>query len=399
MPQNSEFTAEALLNTLLDRLEAPKVRVRDITVSVDYTRVGGPAEQDEFHRVLNDAEREGAVRLESGRLGRFTGELARVRLVDAPRLYAFLVRSPAKSVAEAADAYVGREAGEVLTDPFFETIKSEAAEAWATNRSFLGFTAADVDDFVVVIRLAHAIVHLNGRDIDHRTFSRRVVKNSKALERWEGRVTQLLRRHDPELQDYEARDVLEAKGVVRRPHLLHVRGPLQVGTEIRIENPGRSFIGLAWAEIQSACLLKPVDYVITIENPTSFWRHCAEVDGCYLALLSDGFPARDVLSGMRHFVRTAQAMRATPIYHWGDIDAGGLRIAAHLEDAFETPLRLHQMNPTVANENGTSLGSRKGLQRLMMRPGPIGELARWLDGKDALALEQEELDPVKPSMI
>ena len=27
-------------------------------------------------------------------------------------------------------------------------------------------------------------------------------------------------------------------------------------------------------------LMKPVDYIITIENPTSFWRYCTEI-GCY----------------------------------------------------------------------------------------------------------------------
>jgi len=39
-------------------------------------------------------------------------------------------------------------------------------------------------------------------------------------------------------------------------------------------------------------------YIMTIENSTSFWRYCVEIRGNYLALLSDGFPARDVLSIM-----------------------------------------------------------------------------------------------------
>ena len=159
------------------------------------------------------------------------------------------------------------------------------------------------------------------------------------------------------------------------------------------------FIGLPWAAAQQATLMKPVDYIITIENPTSFWRYCTEIGGSYLALLSDGFPARDVLSSMTHLVKAARNITDAPIYHWGDIDAGGVRIAAHLEDAFGIPLLLHQMQPTLALEMGTSLQSRQGLQRLATRPGDVGDLARWLCTDEAKALEQEELDPTAPQEL
>ena len=73
MQQSSCLTGEELLNLLLDRFETPSLRARDITQAIDYTRVGGPAAQDEFHRVLHDAERAGGIVLERARLGRFTG--------------------------------------------------------------------------------------------------------------------------------------------------------------------------------------------------------------------------------------------------------------------------------------------------------------------------------------
>jgi len=63
----------------------------------------------------------------------------------------------------------------------------------------------------------------------------------------------------------------------------------------------------------------------------------ALLQGANLVLLSDGFPARDVLSSMVHLVRAPRTITDAPIYHWGDIDVGGVRIAAHLEDAFGIP--------------------------------------------------------------
>jgi hypothetical protein len=400
MQPNSSFTAETLLHRLLDRFEAPQARVRDITHPIDYTQVGGPAAQDEFHRVLRDAERAGGITLERERLGRFTGEFARVRLVNADSLYRFLVRPPADSIADTARRTIEASASDLLADPFFRGIKGEAIAAWKFNKSYLGFAASQVENFVTVLRLTHGIIHLAGRDIDHRTFSRRTVKDSKALERWEGRVAQLLRQRDESLAGDEPREVLEASGIVRRAHLLQVKGPLRLRSDaLKIDGSGEVFIGLPWAAVQQAILSRHVDYIITIENPTSFWRYCTEVMGNYLALLSDGFPARDVLSSMTHLVKAARADANVPIYHWGDIDAGGVRIAAHLEDAFGVAVTLHEMKPALALAFGTRLQSRKGLERLAARAGDVGALARWLRSDEAKALEQEELDPKAPRAL
>lgn len=400
MQRSSALTAEALLNLLLDRFEAPRERARDITQTIDYTRIGGPAAQDEFHRVLQDAERTGSIALEKARLGRFTGEFARVRLLDADKLYQFLVRSPAATIADITRRRIDETIPDILKDPFFAEVEREAISAWRSNRSYLGLLPAQAETFITVMRLAHGIVHLAGRDVDHRTFSRRTVKDSKALERSEGRVAQLLKRQNARLAGDESREVLEAFGIVRRAHLLQLKGPLRLSSgALTIEGTGEIFIGLPWAAVQQATLMNPVDYIMTIENPTSFWRFCTEIGGCYLALLTDGFPARDVLSGMTHLVRAARRTAAAPIYHWGDIDAGGVRIAAHLEDAFGIPVLLHQMQPRLALERGTSLQSRQGLQRLAARPGDVGDLARWLCTESAKALEQEELDPTAPGAL
>lgn len=397
MQPSRGLTGEALLNLLLDRFEAPRERARDITQTIDYTQVGGPAAQDEFHRVLHDAERAGAIALEKARVGRFTGEFARVRLLDAGKLYQFLMRSPAGAIADVARREIDEAIPDILKDPFFAEVEREAIAAWGSNKSYLGLSPTQANTLITVMRLAHGIIHLAGRDVDHRTFSRRTVKDSKALERSEGRIAQLIRRRNANLAGEEPREILEASGIVRRAHLLQVKGPLRLSSRaLTIEGTGEMFIGLPWAACQQATLMKPVDYIITIENPTSFWRYCTEIGGCYLALLSDGFPARDVLSSMIHLVKAARSVTDAPIYHWGDIDAGGVRIAAHLEDAFGVPLLLHQMQPRLALEMGTSLQSRQGLQRLATRSGDVGDLARWLCADEARALEQEELDPAAP---
>ena len=398
MPQTDRGTAESILHSMLDRYEQPKDRTRDITQPIDYLSVGGPAEQDEFHRVLRDAERTGAIALEENRLGRFTGEIARVRLAQPAKLYEFLARQPAEQIAERALRTVADGLPGILEHGFFQAVVSDAGMAWTSGKSFIGIAPEEAGALVTVLKLVHGIIHLAGRDIDHRTFSRRVVKDSKALEACEGRVAQLLRRWDASLAGKESREVLEACGIVRRAHPLFVKGPLRIDTDdIRLEGTGQLFVGLTLHAAQNATLSKPVDYIITIENPTSFWRYCGEIGGDYLALLTDGFPARDVLTGMVSLVKATQTERDVPVFHWGDIDAGGVRIAAHLEDAFGLRIRLHQMEASLASELGAPLRSRKGLTGLVSRTGSIGDLARWLSSADAHELEQEELDPQAPS--
>jgi Uncharacterized protein conserved in bacteria C-term(DUF2220) len=95
-----------------------------------------------------------------------------------------------------------------------------------------------------------------------------------------------------------------------------------------------------------------------------------------------------------HLVRTAHLMgRTTPVYRWGDIDVGGLRIAAHLEDTFETAIGLHQMEHHLALTLGSPLPSSKGLVKLGNRPWQIGQFACWHRSGEARILKQEELDP------
>jgi len=397
MQGNSVLTAEVLLNTILDRFESSNKRVRDIIYTIDYRKVCGPAAQDDFHRSLQDAERDGCIKLEKNRFGHFTGEFARVRLVNAGKLYKFLCRAPAAVGAKAAQETIEAAIPEILIEPFLQTLLKDAITSWAVNKSFMGLRPAGIQTFITVLRLAHGIINLSGSDIDHRTFSRRTVKNSKALERLEGRVTEVLKRWKPSLEGNEPREVLEAFGIVRRAHLLVVKGPVSLElNELSLQGTGELFVGLPWTSVQHATLKKRIEYIITIENPTSFWRYCGEINGCYLALLTDGFPARDVLSGMVHLVRIARSNREIPIFHWGDIDAGGIRIAAHLEYASKSPLALHEMTPELAIKFGSPLQSRKGLDRLRTRTGDIGELARWLSTSDGMALEQEELDPRAP---
>ncbi len=137
--------------------------------------------------------------------------------------------------------------------------------------------------------------------------------------------------------------------------------------------------------------------MLTVENFTSFVRHCREVNADQRALIlySGGFPSRSALRGIVHLAVAAQA----PTFHWGDIDAGGLRIFRHLEAALgkagialrahlmEEALLVHALEqPTAARlKAGGAVGSA------------IGELWDTMARDPApRVLEQEALNPTAP---
>ena len=93
-----------------------------------------------------------------------------------------------------------------------------------------------------------------------------------------------------------------------------------------------------------------------------------------------------------------------PVYHWGDIDEGGFRIAAVLAVTAQTAgrrLRPWLMSPadipaeTARHAKIPTAASVAAMVRWAERSG-WGELARPLR-EYAMQLEQESLDPLLPS--
>jgi hypothetical protein len=67
--------------------------------------------------------------------------------------------------------------------------------------------------------------------------------------------------------------------------------------------------------------------VVTVENLTSFSEFVAVKPASILAIFTGGFASPTVIALFRA-VRAVQP--DLPFFHWGDLDAGGLRILAHL---------------------------------------------------------------------
>jgi predicted N-acetyltransferase YhbS len=176
-----------------------------------------------------------------------------------------------------------------------------------------------------------AITNLSSPTLE-RKFSAQVFGDSKRFEDLRGAVVNILRRHDPESYIYgdDDRALLRARHLDRAPEYVPVAGPLALRIEDRLVDltPFAPSVALSAAMLREAVVSDCAAHaVVTVENLTSFSEIAVAKPASILAIFTGGFASPTVISLLRN-IRGAHS--DLPFYHWGDLDAGGLRILAHL---------------------------------------------------------------------
>jgi hypothetical protein len=87
-------------------------------------------------------------------------------------------------------------------------------------------------------------------------------------------------------------------------------------------------VALSAAMLRQARVLRcEAQALITVENTTSFSELVARRTADLLVIYTGGFASPTVIRLLR---AVRELKPALPLFHWGDLDAGGLRILAHL---------------------------------------------------------------------
>lgn len=372
-----------LLDGLLDRFERQVDRTRRITArpAQGFSDVG---QRDALVAGLSAAADAGAVTIERDRDAQHL--IARVILTDASKLYVHLARTPATERDASALVELGAllpvtEIGRELRDAF--------VEHWQARRSYLGHASSDVEDAISLVRVADgAFASLPGGPLPLRTRSTRMLGDSKAIERNLAKLLAHLRHAgqlDPSLDREAAAAVL---GLSKFPQPVLLAGPLTIDG---IEVAGLPYVGLPPEAVGSVGLSGGVSSLLTIENLESFHRHVREARGPGdVVVYCGGFPAQGVVHAVRHLLGLAGLDR---FHHWGDIDAGGVRIGRFLEEALGREVVPHLMSEGVARAHGRPADAVAALAAFP-ETSSFASLARFLASPGTHSLEQEMLDPV-----
>lgn len=391
--------ARTVLLKLLAKGERARTARRDESVPLtldgrdgrDYGALPGYADREVFHAEIALAERAGAITIRRERPGGPEARLLQLRLRDLDRLAQHLGIVLLGQRVDTANRLLTAHAAQ------FPCI-GEVLASWTLGRSVRG---AGPDAAPDLADAAHAVLDLragSGQDRLLRKESRRLFGDSKRLQqltRW----LELLHFGELTATGLDDRDIWSALGLRPMPQPLLMAGRARIAIEDAWLSPCRPWLGLPPG--MASAVASDARWLLTIENLTSFHEAALRLDDHPgLLLWTAGMPS----PALRHLYALALAglPAEAAVYHWGDIDVGGFRIAALLAESARTAGRTLQpwcMSPSDVSEAAMpsappSTSTLHAMQHHARRAG-------WEHIADALALrplalEQEALPPRLP---
>lgn len=381
--------AEDTLARLLARGERAHVGGATRAVRESFTDLQGDywrqplEERDRMHAQLVRAEAAGAISLTWARHGGDDRPLASIALKDLDRLAAYLRVPTASSVLE--------QARQTLAPWQDRTRVRELLSSWDRLKKVRGTGPEGAGDYADALRVIDAV---GGDPVDRlaRPLSVELFGRSKRLEALYVPLDVLT----ADALGAPARhwsEVLGALGIRKEPQPLLLAGGGELtllGTQtLRIARP---FLGVANHAVRD--YKGAVQWILSVENLTTF-HQCAELlSGADHGLIvyTGGMPSPSWVRAYRRLLAGAPASAA--IYHWGDHDEGGFRIAAYLASVCRGEARCLQPWQMHADRGEPAPLRQRNAMAAAARRAGWDALAQAMP---AWLLEQESQLPVLPT--
>lgn len=382
------------LERLLERSERNPDRSRPASAAPQYDKLSTAQQVGRFHDLMVAAERFGAVEVQRGRRDR--GHLIeRVRVRDPDLLARHLGRPTASATAQRAREQLLLVAA--TGEPWVAVLLEEMTVRWTRGEAAYRLTAAQTEAAKEFFTLLASISRQEARGLDARTFSLRATNDTKAFDRHASRLAAVLGVQIG--QPGAAADVVWAHiGLERFSHPVHLKGPVVVeGPNGRlVDGNVKPFASVHPEMLPQLSVSKPPTAILTIENYASFNRQVREIEDGSLVVYTGGFPAAGVIELLSKVLTGVPA--EVPFLHWGDVDAGGVRIFRYLEENLPRGPQPHLMTKELADTYGQPADPDASLASIAKSASAISKLAAWLAlGTDIRHLEQEALEPRSPT--
>lgn len=361
----------------------------------DYLKLPSHEAKKATHAFLGAAERAGAITIEWDRRAGENGQITRLRLADP----------------DAAAEFIGVRALWQLCDDALHELEAAGAlvrcqaiyEAWCSGKAPRRLGPERVRDFVDAHRVIDTCAEerSNARDVAVRRMSARLFANSKRIEAIYVALDLLTGGMEAEAASPE--EIWTRLGLIKHPQPFQCAGDavllLEDGSEQRVCSPYTAVAPRTVVDIRFGASCR---YVLTVENLTTFNELADGLAGpiAGLVLYCAGMPGPSFARAYRKVV--AALPRDARLYHWGDIDRGGYRIAAAIAaTASESGAKLwpFRMNPAgidaVAERRSIPIDEIRDMARIARSIGWHDEAAGV--ERAGAAYEQEAQPPVLPN--
>jgi len=356
----------------------------------DYLSLPSAAEKGACNAAFRLAARAGAIDVEWDARAESNAHANKLVLLDADALADHLDIVPRWRQIAAA-----RQRLDVHLPSY--PVLSEVLDAWNRGVTARGSRAGDVQDWLDAIIVSEYCRQHIGDDIPVRRLSARLFGNSKRVEALWPQLDALQQGTLSQAPQSDAEEVFAQLGLVKFPPtlLLAFSGDLATrGARVPTLQP---YVGVSPRELERVWFATGTSCLMSVENLTTFHELAlqrtahAEVAIVY----TGGMPSPSWLRA--HRVLLEGLPQACPVIHWGDVDAGGFRIAAHIARACSEAardLKLHAMvvdqsHAPASTQINLSPSELAQIQRICVRHG---WLAEWEAVRaSGVAHEQEAL--------
>lgn len=273
-------------------------------------------ECDETFMAARDAR---AITLQRDKLNPKDGLIERIDLVDVQALAQFLGRSTYAAQLAQTTAQL-----EPLKADF--PVIQEVIGRWTGMAKVRGLGPQDADAWIDAVKtiLACAARSQDTISVPVREFSARLFLDSKRIEALTPKLDILL---SGSIEDSPraAAQVWQELGLFREEHPVLLAGHAHIARDRSTGLIDSPYMGLPAATIQE--VTSTVIEVITIENRTTFHSEAKRrQDDKVLLIYTAGMPSPAWRAMYGRLLKSLPP--STTIYHWGDIDEGGFRIAS-----------------------------------------------------------------------
>jgi len=315
----------------------------------DYNKIKDAEVKISMHGALENAERFGAIKIDWVR-GYEGTQVERLRLLDVALLASFLgVKTLISRINDAKDFLSPYE------NTFPEWLRdyySHVFEAWKNGRKPCGFTPEHTD---AMRDLGLLIIYLEEgkNELDMRTVSVRLFKDSKYIENTLlGKLVSIYKAHLNKVYATEE-EILAEISLAKYAWPVFLSGSIKV-----ISNEGDSlscsikpYVGVPPDAIHSIKVIGDVRYILSIENFSSFNTYTRRISDGGIIIYTNGFPNKSLASFYKDLLFEVDSK--VPVYHWGDIDVGGFRILAKMQEyasTYKMIVHPHLMSPLESHE-------------------------------------------------
>jgi hypothetical protein len=345
-----------------------------------YAALASHAEKERFHAELTEAQRLGAIAITWDRRAGPGGQVQGLRLVSLPALSQLLGLRP--TTAKLTDA-------QAALAPFAQRwpATERLLQAWQAGRSPRGVGVDWLPKVVDAFRLMDHCREQSYADVSERRVSALLFHDSKHIEALTTILDLLTAAAFDQSEARHPEATLASLGLLKHPSALLVAGPVQVKTVQADGATTTSPVLTPYSGYSPRHVLggdgAPA-YVLSVENLTIFHELANGQAGLVRGVLvyTGGYPSPSQLRAYVALVKSFPA--ATPLWHWGDTDLGGFRIAGLLAEHADRPLRLWNMATAEGAGAGRSL-SKHDIDRI------VALCARWGWAKEGERVAQQAM--------